>query len=568
MPEDWPGTVARDSVEPQTAHDPNLRWYYQDAPFCFPVAAFLVFRVSHPYHRSSVKKQPPIEQTNTPSRSASSRSGANATTATAPRPRSRDLFSIDPRSLALFRIFISVLLLIDLATRAADLTAMYTDGGMFPRAEICRLATSIWNWSFHFGSGSSGYEAVLFCVAAVLALALLVGYETRLAAIGSWLMLVSIHHRVPPILSGAENLLRMLLFWAMFLPLGRVWSLDVWLNRRRGVTSPSPPILSLASAAILLQMALMYLFSAIPKINADWLQGHAMAGILQHDFFASPAAAFPLQFPRLLPVVTWGTLALECAAPFLLFSPIATARVRMIAIAALAIMHIAIAVFLEVGLFSFVSMAGLCLFLPAEFWNSNLLRRFSRPLDQGAYPRPKPSYLAQAACAVSFAYVIALNLNSFPSRPLAPLAPDRWRPLSRGLGLSQSWGMFGAIPSRDGWYLARAKLNDGSEVDLLRHGATLEWKKPNFPARVYPNYYWQKLFREMAFDDEQGFQLLRRPVAEYLCRDWNAHHSADKHIAEFEFIYCMADKSRAKTTGHIEREQLLHLDLGDRYASN
>jgi hypothetical protein len=48
------------------------------------------------------------------------------------------------------------LLLVDLAIRATDLRVMYTDAGMFPRAEICRLASNIWNWSFHFGSGSLG----------------------------------------------------------------------------------------------------------------------------------------------------------------------------------------------------------------------------------------------------------------------------------------------------------------------------------------------------------------------------------------------------------------------------
>ena len=33
-------------------------------------------------------------------------------------------------------------------------------------------------------------------------------------------------------------------------------------------------------------------------------------------------------------------------------------------------------------------------------------------------------------------------------------------------------------------------------------------RKPAFPARLYPNHFWQKLFREMAYDDEQGVFLL------------------------------------------------------------
>jgi len=487
------------------------------------------------------------------------------------------LFAIDPRSLALFRIAMGALLLVDLAVRASDLNVMYTDDGMFSRAEICRRATTIWNWSFHFASGAPGYQGMLFGIAGALAIALLVGFETRLAAIGSWLMLVSIQHRVPPILSGAEVLLRMLLFWAMFLPLGRAWSLDGWLAQRRGNATPDAraPVLSVASATIMLQMGLMYLFSAIFKSNAQWLHGQALAGILVHDFYASPPAAFFLQFPRLLTAMTCGTLILEWAAPVLLFFPRATARLRLAVIAALVVMHLGISLCLEVGLFSYVALAGLALFLPAEFWNSRLIARFSRKVERAAplenavrhlaRKRPPLFYVSQGVCLLAFVYILAVNLNSFPSRPLAPLAPERWRPMTRGLGLSQSWGMFGEIPSRDGWYVARAKLNDGSEVDLLRHGAPIDWARPEFPARLYPNYFWQKLFREMAYDDEQGFQLMRAPVAQYLCRDWNARNPPNKQIAEFELIYCMLNKAEAKNaaTPPISREQLVRLDLGE-----
>ena len=471
------------------------------------------------------------------------------------------------------------LLLVDLAIRARDLNVMYTDGGMFSRAEICRLATTIWNWSFHFGSGSWGYQAMLFGIAGVLALSLLAGFETRWAAIGSWLMLLSIHHRVPPILSGAESLLRMLLFWAMFLPLERVWSLDGWLDKRRrgaltdGVESH---VRSIASAAILLQMGLVYLFSAIFKSNTVWFRGEALAGILAHDFYASPPAAYLLQFPRLLIGMTWATFVVEWAAPVLLFFPRGTARLRLGIIAALAAMHVGIGLCLEVGLFSVVSVAGLTLFLPAEFWNSCLLARFVRkpqsvtqltePGQHLAKKRPPLFYATQGLCLIALIYVLAVNLNSLPNHLLAPMALERWRPLARGLGLSQRWGMFESIPSKDGWYVACAKLNNGTEVDLLRHGAPVDWKKPEFPARLYPNHYWQKLFREMAYDDEQGFQLLRAPVADFLCRNWNERNTPEKQVAEFEFIYCTVDKAKAKELwpARILRERLVHLDLSDR----
>ena len=92
---------------------------------------------------------------------------------------------------------LGALLLVDLAVRVTDLNGMHTDDRIFFRAEICRRAATIWNWSFHLGGGSAVWQAVLFGLAGGLALALLIGWETRLAKVSSWLMLVSLHHRVP-----------------------------------------------------------------------------------------------------------------------------------------------------------------------------------------------------------------------------------------------------------------------------------------------------------------------------------------------------------------------------------
>jgi hypothetical protein len=372
-------------------------------------------------------------------------------------------------------------------------------------------------------------------------------------------MLISIHHRVPPVLSGAEILLRMLLFWAMFLPLERAWSLDGRLARRRGKTPASAhkPVVSVASVAILLQMGLMYFFSALFKTNSQWLQGEALAGTLAHDFYGSPAGAWLLQFPQFLNGLTRVTLGVEWVAPLLLIC-IRSAWVRLVMIGVLVAMHAGIGICLEVGLFSYVAMAGLALFLPAAFWNRRLFTRVPPP-EAPTAARPSLREPAQRLCLVCLIYVIAVNLNTLPSRPLSVISPESWTPLARGLGLSQRWGMFEAIPSKDGWYVARAKLADGVEVDLLRQGAAIDWQKPAFPARLYPNHYWQKLFREMAYDDEKGFQRFREPVARYLCRHWDAGSAPEKRVVDFEFIYCMESEA-----GQTAREPLLHLDLSGR----
>jgi hypothetical protein len=411
---------------------------------------------------------------------------------------------------------IAAILLTDLAIRATDLNVMYTDEGMFPRAEIRRLFASIWNWSFHLAGGTWEYQTILMGVAAVLALALMAGFKTRVAVIGSWLMLVSIHHRVPPIISGAEILLRMLLFWAMFLPLGRRWSLDAWLQRRRGIAPAhhaAEPVTSVASAAILLQMGLMYVFSAIFKSNPQWTNGEALAGIFAHDFYGSPAGAYLLQFPRWLRVLTQGTLLLEWVAPLLLFLSGRT-RLRLAAIGALALLHAGIGICMEVGLFPWVALAGLTLFLPAPFWNHPFSpERLTGTANAAGAIRRSLGDPAQRLCLIFLLYVVAVNLNSFRNRPLAPLSPEKWTPLARGLGLSQYWGVFEAIPSKDGWYVAWAKLQDGSEVDLLRKGAPVDAKRPAFPPASTPIITGKSCFARWPIAMRRDFSSFASPWA-------------------------------------------------------
>ncbi len=474
------------------------------------------------------------------------------------------LFSIDPRSLALFRIALGALLLTDLAMRATDLTAMYSDEGMFPRMEILRLSSSIWNWSFHYASGSTSFQGLLFGLAGLLALSLMVGFQTRLATIGSWLMLVSLHNRTPPVLSGADTLLRALLFWAMFLPLGQVWSLDA---RRKG-TKNLHPILSVASAAILLQVAASYFFSAIFKTNPDWLTGRAISGILAHDTFASAHAAFWLKWPALLKISTWGVLASEWLGPLLLLSPFRTEATRLVVIALLSAMHLAIFLWMEVGFFPFISMIGLCLFLPNTFWESRLISRFFQSPETHAATQNVPNHSSgglawQGLCALAAVYVLAVNINGLPSHPLAPLHPEKWRPFTMALGLGQRWAMFQAIPSNDGWYVARARLRDGSEIDLLRGGAPLDWNRPAFPSGIYPNDRWRKIFREISYYDEQGFQLLRPAVARFLVRRWDDSNKPEKQVSKFELVFCAESKAgfSKNSAASVVRQRHLRMDL-------
>ena len=100
------------------------------------------------------------------------------------------IFAIDLRSLAALRIGLGAVLLADLAYRAIDLEAHYADTGVLPRAALrATLRDPSAMWSLHALSGAWTAQLVLFALAAVAAVALLIGYRARLAAALSWLLL-------------------------------------------------------------------------------------------------------------------------------------------------------------------------------------------------------------------------------------------------------------------------------------------------------------------------------------------------------------------------------------------
>ena len=116
----------------------------------------------------------------------------------------REIFTLDLRSLALFRIALGLLIIGDLFTRSVDLTAHYTDAGVLPASTLFDIYGSRVYASIHvIASGSLTAEALVFALHAIAAIALLVGYRTRLATVLCWYLSVSLQFRMVPLPPGA-----------------------------------------------------------------------------------------------------------------------------------------------------------------------------------------------------------------------------------------------------------------------------------------------------------------------------------------------------------------------------
>ncbi len=505
------------------------------------------------------------------------------------RQRLAVLGSVDLRSLAILRVGLAVMLLIDLVSRAGTLTAHYTDAGVLPRSVLFESEGLRAYLSLHSISGSFLWQAALFGLAGYFAFTLLFGIRTRLATFGSWALLLSLHHRNPAILQAGDALLRLLLFWAMLLPLGARWSVDsasgpLTLYRRK-----DNRLLSVAGVAILLQVCLVYWFTATFKDHPMWWHQNAAYFALHVDQLVTPFGIWLRQIDWLLPILTKVAFTMAIAAPLLAFCPVWTGTARMLVIIAMIGTHLALAMALNLGLLPYVAAVSWLVFIPGKWWDwlrSRALRQAGlranppRALWLLALLKRLPTVISrsrrgtgdvlidvptsrhlgikargweQLVASIALFYAIAWNVQWLDSQRDNPILPVRITAVGDVLRMEQSWNMIspGAL-SHDGWFVMPAQLADGSQVDVFT-GQRVNWSNPAYLSGHAPGNRWRKYLRNLSMPQ---FDHNLHPFANYLERRFNQSHGLDKQIDSFEIIFI---KETTLPNGGIEltRQTLL-----------
>ncbi|PYY00313.1 MAG: hypothetical protein DMG64_17245 [Acidobacteria bacterium] len=284
-------------------------------------------------------------------------------------------YSLDLRSLALFRIALGAVLLGDLIWRAQEMLVFYTDFVVLPRAALLDKFSPPARFSIHMMSGQLIFQAMLFFVAAALAVMLMAGIRTRLAAFASWFMLVSIQNRTPVILQGGDVYLRVFAFIAMFLPLGALYSVDSGL-REPEKEKPRFAHFSTPGVALIAQVAMVYTFAVLLKTAPEWRRDFsAVYYALQIQQITYPLGQLLLHFPKLLPWLTRGTLVQEGAIPLLLLTPFLAGPARMLGAVLIILLHVALGLSIRLGHFPYIACTAALPLIPTWFWELKWIRR-------------------------------------------------------------------------------------------------------------------------------------------------------------------------------------------------
>lgn len=476
------------------------------------------------------------------------------------------------------RIAVGLLIAVDLVNRARAFTAHYTDFGVLPTDVLSGEFSRSLHPSLHALSGNPWFVAALFVAAFGLGLMLMVGYRTRLATIASWVLMVSLHARNPWVLQGGDTLLRLLLFWGMFLPLGARWSIDAI---RRGGDHEGELTFTMATVALIAQVCFVYGFATASKLSHSvWFpDGMGVYYALSVEQFTTRIGFLLLELPGLLEILSYATLALQALAPLLLLVPWQRDRIRAGLAVVMFAWHIGFAMSMELGLFSWITCAMWLALLPPAAWSwlgdrlprwratawtyrrsDELLGRLrdrlepASPTTSGPRRRWIDTVWMRGALALLIVYSLWWNLWQ-ADRDINRM-PGSMESVGRLLRLEQRWEMFSSPPRWSQWFVVEGTRRDGVKIDAWSDRA-LSIEKPDLVSATFPGQRWRKYFNNLA---RRSAQAHRPHFAAYVCRRWNRDHAGPERITSVRLVRMRQATPRVPGTEPLAADRVV---IGD-----
>lgn len=431
-------------------------------------------------------------------------------------------FSLDLRALALFRIGLGTALIWDLLLRLRDLETFCGDNGVLPRKLFLELPVLNHSIQLFMATGSAWGLSVLFFLALAASVCLVVGYQTRIASLACWFWVVFLQLRNPLVLDGGDELLRLLLFWAPFLPLAARWSVEAKSDSRWNKAPDS--YRSVATIALHLQYFLFYFFAAFLKNGPDWLQTReALYYVLSIDQFTTRFGKFLLGYPDLL---KWGTVAglvSEYALALLLLAPLRFAMARTLFFGLLLLFHLSLAAMLNLGIFQFIVILGSLAFVPTSWFVR--VSGGEPVMNFHDYPRPyRLSRLETGFAWLMVSYIVLVNIQSVTKVEKL----NRWTYAVAIVTYEhQHWHLFAPEPFRnDGWFVFEVTDEKGRVWNEWGRGETGD--KPDIVSAQFPNHRWRRWLQNLAQNEFSGIQAIRDSTVDYLLTGWAERHPGQR----------------------------------------
>ena len=217
---------------------------------------------------------------------------------------------------------------------------------------------------------------LLLLALAVLGICIAIGYRQRAAA-GIFALGFAYTELIDAALYLNHYwLVTLLAVLLLLLPADRHWSLDAWSGRVEAAPCIPAGVIWLLRS----QIAAVYLFAGLAKLNPDWLLQAQPLGLWLPDRSHLPLVGPFLEQPAAAHMASWGGAFFDCTiVGWLLWR-----RTRLLAYCAVAGFHLATGVLFQIGIFPWLMAASALLFFAPD-WPTRLLARLGRrPLPAAA----------------------------------------------------------------------------------------------------------------------------------------------------------------------------------------
>lgn len=342
----------------------------------------------------------------------------------------RSCFSVDLRSLALARILIATVLIIDWFYRLLNSFEFYSDWGVLPRAQLISDFGNPLFFSVFNMAGKPFYIVALLIIGLLAHISFLIGYRTKLANFMSWVFFVSLSARMPIISHAGDDLMRLALFWMLFLPTSKFYSMDSALLSANN-PEKDPKLFNISTIAITTQLIFVYFFTALIKLHPAWTtEASAVYLSLQLDQFLTPLGAIIKQTPYVATqIVTRIVWFIELFIPLFLLIPYKHTFFRYLAVITFVLFHFALFLTFKLGNFPWVCIAYWTVFLPSHYWE-NILTALKLKQDKVII-----YYDANCKLCYKMAYVI----KTFLVLPFVSIYPANNSPEKDLVQKNNSW---------------------------------------------------------------------------------------------------------------------------------
>jgi uncharacterized membrane protein YphA (DoxX/SURF4 family) len=427
------------------------------------------------------------------------------------------------------RIGIALVCLADLIIRVQDLTAHYTENGMWPARLIKNFGWYDGYWSIHALFDTNGWEVFVFTLHIISVICLLIGFKTRVSNLIVWLLYISLHNRNLFILQAGDDLLRICLFWGLLLPWQHEFSID-------SLIKPSKKKQNLfANFGYLLLIASVYIFTVLLKSSNEWRsEGSAIYFALSLDQLRLPFTGDWLyQQPQLMKILTYIVYWIEILIPIFILLPSRKYPFRFIGFLLLLALHIGIGLTMYVGLFYLINIVTALALIPNSYlkW----IRWFRKTKSPNSINKKKEivyiNTLRNSIIVIIIFLNLLINLSALSWFSYELATPLRM-PLN-ALKFSQFWGMFSpSVLKQDGWFVYDGRDSQGRQYDMRLNQDYVDFKKPKHVVSMYKSDRWRKLAENM----QNNNAFLRPLYCNYILNKWNEEHP-DKKLAALNLYY-------------------------------